>query len=105
MNGRDFRCLLLTSYFFLLPWHGPCRDLYYGCFPPTDPSPDFPQKLGDPAMKRREMLKVTGAAVLGLSSFPLRWTAAAESRKQKVLYFTRSAGFEHGAVKREGDKL
>ena len=56
-------------------------------------------------MKRREMLATTGAAVLGLSTFPLGWAAAADKKKQKVLYFTRSAGFEHGAVRRNGDEL
>ena len=56
-------------------------------------------------MKRREMLKATSLAALGLSAFPLRWVAAAEPKKQKVLYFTRSAGFEHSVVHREGDQL
>jgi type 1 glutamine amidotransferase len=56
-------------------------------------------------MKRREMLATTGAAVLGLSTFPLGWAAAADQKRQKVLYFTRSAGFEHGAVRRKGDEL
>lgn len=56
-------------------------------------------------MKRRQMLATTGAAVLGLSTFPLGWTAAAEKKKQKVLYFTRSAGFEHGVVKRKNGEL
>jgi type 1 glutamine amidotransferase len=55
-------------------------------------------------MKRREMLKAASLAALGLSAFPLRW-AAAEEKKQKVLYFTRSAGFEHSVVHREGDQL
>ncbi len=56
-------------------------------------------------MKRREMLKITGAAV-GLSMFPLGWTPAADSKKKgKVLYFTRSAGFEHSVVKRHGGEL
>jgi len=55
-------------------------------------------------MKRRDMLKATSLAALGLSSFPLGW-AAAEEKKQKVLYFTRSAGFEHSVVRREGDQL
>ncbi|MDY0169274.1 MAG: ThuA domain-containing protein [Thermoguttaceae bacterium] len=55
-------------------------------------------------MKRREMLVSTGAAVLGLSAFPFRWLAAAE-KKQRVLYFTRSAGFEHSVVRREGGRL
>jgi type 1 glutamine amidotransferase len=56
-------------------------------------------------MKRRDMLLSTGAAVLGLSAFPFGWTAAAENKRQKLLYFTRSAGFEHSAVKRQGDEL
>ncbi len=56
-------------------------------------------------MKRREMLATTGAALLGLSTFPLRWTAAAEKKKQKLLYFTCSAGFEHSVVRRKGDEL
>jgi type 1 glutamine amidotransferase len=55
-------------------------------------------------MKRRQMLKAASLAALGLSAFPLRW-AAAEDKKQKVLYFTRSAGFEHSVVHREGDQL
>ena len=56
-------------------------------------------------MKRREMLLTTGAAVVGLSAFPFGWTHAAEKKKQKVLYFTRSAGFEHQPVARTGDEL
>ena len=60
-------------------------------------------------MKRREMLKATGAAVLGLSAFPTGWVAAqekkADQKKPKILYFTRSVGFEHSVVKRQGDKL
>ena len=56
-------------------------------------------------MRRREMMATTGAAVLGLSMFPFGWTAAADKKKQKMLYFTRSAGFEHDAVKRNGDEL
>lgn len=56
-------------------------------------------------MKRREMLKAASAAVLGPFAFPLGWVAAAERKKQKVLYFTRSAGYEHAAVHREGGRL
>ena len=56
-------------------------------------------KNSENVMDRRDMLRVAGAAVLAASSFPLHWVAAAEKKKQKVLYFTRSAGFEHGAVK------
>jgi len=55
-------------------------------------------------MRRREMLKASAAA-LGLSAFPLGWVAAAEKKKQKLLYFTRSAGYEHSVVKRRGGEL
>ncbi|MFH1715987.1 MAG: ThuA domain-containing protein [Planctomycetota bacterium] len=51
------------------------------------------------AMDRRDMLRATGAVVIAASAFPLHWVAAAEKKKQKVLYFSRSAGFEHDAVK------
>lgn len=54
-------------------------------------------------MKRREMLKATGAAMLGLSALPTCW--AAEEKKAKVLYYTRSVGFEHSVVKRAGTEL
>ncbi len=56
-------------------------------------------------MNRRDMLRATGATVLGLSAFPLRWAAAADKKPQKVLYFTRSAGFVHSVVNRNGGKL
>ena len=54
-------------------------------------------------MKRRDMLLTSGAAVLSLSSFPLGWVAAAEKKKQKLLYFTRSVGYEHSVVAPKGD--
>jgi uncharacterized protein len=56
-------------------------------------------------MKRREMLLAGGAALLGASAFPLRWAAAQDKKKQKVLYFTRSAGFVHDPVRRKGSEL
>jgi uncharacterized protein len=68
-------------------------------------------------MKRREMLLTTGAVVVGLSAFPYRCcarclrrrrrncVAAADEKRQKVLYFTRSAGFPHPMVVRKGKKL
>ena len=56
-------------------------------------------------MKRREMLTATSAAVLGLSTFPFGWAAAAEGKKQKLLYFTRSAEYEHSVVHRRGEEL
>ena len=56
-------------------------------------------------MQRRELLKAASLAAVGLSAFPLRWMAGAEPRRQKVLYFTRSAGFEHSVVHRENGQL
>jgi type 1 glutamine amidotransferase len=53
-------------------------------------------------MKRREMLLTTGAAVLGLSGLPRGWAAAAERKRHKLLYFTRSVGYEHSVVSRRG---
>jgi type 1 glutamine amidotransferase len=51
-------------------------------------------------MNRRDMLVATSAAVAA-SAFPLHWVAGADMKKQKILYFSRSAGFEHDAVKRK----
>jgi hypothetical protein len=55
-------------------------------------------------MNRRDLLRASGAAAL-LSAFPLRWADAADKKVQKVLYFTRSAGFVHSVVKRNGEEL
>jgi hypothetical protein len=49
-------------------------------------------------MKRREFLLRSGAAALASATFPLGWARAAEGKKTKILYFTRSAGYEHSAV-------
>ncbi|MGB2865412.1 MAG: ThuA domain-containing protein [Sedimentisphaerales bacterium] len=64
---------------------------------------DSQTNLND-GINRRDMLVAAGAAVVGASAFPLHWVAAADKKKQKVLYFSRSAGFEHEAVKRKGGK-
>jgi uncharacterized protein len=52
-------------------------------------------------MNRRDMLLTTGAAAIGLSAFPFDLVAAAEKKRHKVLYFTRSAGFQHPPVIRK----
>ena len=54
-------------------------------------------------MKRREML-ISTAAALAASQFPLRWAAAADAPKRKILFFTKSGGFEHSSIRRNGDK-
>ena len=56
-------------------------------------------------MRRREMLLTGGAAMLHLAGFPFGWAAAAEKKRQRVLYFTRSVQYEHSVVHREGDEL
>src|SRR5262249_10281108 len=55
-------------------------------------------------MNRRDMLARTGAAAvaLGLYPFPLGWVAAADEPRRRILMFTRSAGYEHDVVKRQG---
>ena len=50
-------------------------------------------------IKRRDMLRTAGAMAVAASVFPLEWVKAGDKKNQKVLYFTRSAGFEHEAVK------
>ncbi|MFV1965175.1 MAG: ThuA domain-containing protein [Pirellulaceae bacterium] len=49
-------------------------------------------------MQRREMLAAGSAALLGLSTFPFGWSYAAEKKRPKLLYFTRSVGYEHTVV-------
>ena len=53
-------------------------------------------------MNRREMLARSGAAALtvGLSQFPLGWSARADTPKRRILMYTRSQGFEHSVIRR-----
>ena len=64
-----------------------------------------PEKKGTTPMKRRDMLLRTGASLVALSAFPFRRLAGAEKKKRKILYFTRSAGFEHSVVRRKKGRL
>lgn len=56
-------------------------------------------------MKRRDFLRNSGLIAVGASTFPLAWVGAAERKPQKVLYYTRSTGYEHSAVRREDGEL
>lgn len=56
-------------------------------------------------MTRREMLLGTGVGMLTLSQFPLGWTPQAGAPKRRILFFTKSSGFEHSVIKRQGDQL
>lgn len=52
-------------------------------------------------MNRRDMLKTSAAATLGLCTFPQGYTARADEPKRKLLYFTKSSGFQHSVVDRK----
>ena len=57
-------------------------------------------------MNRREWLIGAGAAVgAGLSRFPDGWAAPAGAPKRSLLFFTKSSGFEHPAIKRTDGQL
>ena len=51
---------------------------------------------------RRTFLRGSGAAaaVLGLGSFPLAWSQES-GPKRKLLFFTKSSGYEHSSIKRK----
>lgn len=58
------------------------------------------------AMNRRDILRIAGVTALGAAagSFPLRWARGDDATTQpvkKVLFFTRSEGFQHSVVKRK----
>jgi uncharacterized protein len=55
-------------------------------------------------LNRREMLLAAGAALLGPG---VAGRALAQSKKEskKVLFFTKSAGFQHSVIARKGDQL
>jgi hypothetical protein len=55
-------------------------------------------------LTRRDLLKTAGAAALGLGlgAFPLGYVAAADpAKKKRILFFTKSSGFEHSVIKRK----
>jgi uncharacterized protein len=54
---------------------------------------------------RRQMLTSMAAAAAGFAAGPLRlgWAAPADKKPQKLLFFTKSAGFQHSVVTRKGD--
>jgi type 1 glutamine amidotransferase len=52
-------------------------------------------------MNRREMILRTGATALGLGLTGWNLTAAARPKTKKVLFFSKSSGFEHSVIKRK----
>ena len=56
--------------------------------------------------RRDAMIAVAGAAAaFAAGSLPLGWTRAADGKTRKVLFFTKSVGFQHSVVTRKGDEL
>ena len=52
-------------------------------------------------LNRRDLLKSAGVAGAAMLASPLlRWAAAADEKPRKILFFTRSQGFEHSAITR-----
>jgi len=54
-------------------------------------------------MRRREFLWTAGAAAAWAAFAGRR--SLAEAKRKRILYFTRSVGFEHSPVKRQGSEL
>lgn len=60
----------------------------------------------DTRCTRRRALQLGGASLLAAAcAQPLRGGPAAAAPRKKILYFTKSAGFEHSVVHREGGEL
>ena len=51
------------------------------------------------------MLVRTGLAMLGLGCVPSLFGAAAPGKKRKVLFFSKSSGFEHSVIQRHNGEL
>jgi type 1 glutamine amidotransferase len=59
-------------------------------------------------MNRRDWLRQSGLAalLLGATRLPEGWTAPApDNKRRRLLMYTRSVGYQHDVVKREGRKL
>jgi type 1 glutamine amidotransferase len=58
-------------------------------------------KCTEGVTRRQAMQAVAAAAAaFATASLPLGWTAAQDGKTRKVLFFTKSAGFEHSCIKR-----
>ncbi|MFO0908406.1 MAG: ThuA domain-containing protein [Isosphaeraceae bacterium] len=56
-------------------------------------------------LSRREMMLAAGAAALGASAYAQGAAAASFADRKKVLFFTKSSGFQHSVITRKGQEL
>jgi type 1 glutamine amidotransferase len=56
-------------------------------------------------LTRRRMLMASGAAALGASAMARTMAAPQDGDRKKILFFTKSSGFEHSAIARSGSEL
>src|SRR5688572_10753984 len=63
-------------------------------------------KCSEGVTRRQAMMTVAAAAAaFATGSIPMGWTRAADNKTRKVLFFTKSAGFQHSVVTRKGEEL
>lgn len=56
--------------------------------------------------RRQAMVSVAAAAAaFATGAIPMGWTRAADNKTRKVLFFTKSAGFQHSVITRKGEEL
>ena len=56
--------------------------------------------------RRQAMLSVAAAAAaFATGSIPMGWTRAQDNKTRKVLFMTKSSGFQHSVITRKGDQL
>jgi type 1 glutamine amidotransferase len=57
------------------------------------------------AISRRQMIVRAGASALGLALSGWTSTGRAQAKSRRVLFFSKSSGFEHPVIKRNGQEL
>lgn len=57
----------------------------------------------EPTINRRDVLRAAGvgAAAIAANSFLAGWVAGDETKSRKILFFTKSSGFQHSVVDRK----
>ncbi len=56
-------------------------------------------------LNRRQLLLAAGAGLLGSTAAGHVLASAARGKTKKILFFTKSAGFQHSPIARKGDEL